>query len=632
MFILGTISLFQIAFLPGFLFLSFIKFSEGFIRTIVLSFAFSLIINYFLVLFLVLFNLYIQPILLSIVLIEICLILYWKRNYLTQHVSDFFAGRLKSIKQLIMPDFESKPPIRMIDICIIFTAIGIILFFSTKAVIPWDTQSADWQQVVLSSWDAIISWNGWALSFFNNSIPTGTYHYPQLMPANWSLTYVIMGNGTVQFFIRALAPLFPLATLLMLFDLGLHTNKIGYLIGVTITGCMFLIFQPVYISASLADIPVAFMSFVPIYLLLLSMDIQAKSKKRTYFLLGAIACSGAALTKQAGLYVLLLYPLFASSAFLRSVPGIEMKHIWKLVAIILLVLLLLTVPSYVYQEFQIMFNNASSEIQWVTEGIHEERNLMERLSYGVKRINGNVLNFIFTENPSSSRALAVMITFYTILFLGLLYSIPLWEGRFVLFGIATPFFFIWAFFYSYDLRNCVLAVPFAGVAMGLGLQNFREVHRSNLDNLFNFRLIIGLGLLTTLVLITSLTSDDGFLMKRQSMYQRLIGNKQVNFFLYRYKRENGIHGKILTHYEIINHLPGLEEHYRWGNLYDLEAFKKQIADKSAGYILYRRVKYQSSSRFASTKQFIEQQIRAERFVELSSPEGIVFIKIKRADP
>ena len=52
---------------------------------------------------------------------------------------------------------------------------------------------------VYTAYDAIISYHGrWATQWFENSIPSNSYLYPQLLPANMSISNILTGGNTAD--------------------------------------------------------------------------------------------------------------------------------------------------------------------------------------------------------------------------------------------------------------------------------------------------------------------------------------------------------------------------------------------------------------------------------------------------
>ena len=77
MIFLGTLSLLQILFLPGFLVLSLLQMNKGVLRTTIFTIGLSLLINYVLILSLVIFGLYQRDIFFLIIFLEVVLLVWW---------------------------------------------------------------------------------------------------------------------------------------------------------------------------------------------------------------------------------------------------------------------------------------------------------------------------------------------------------------------------------------------------------------------------------------------------------------------------------------------------------------------------------------------------------------------------
>jgi hypothetical protein len=112
---------------------------------------------------------------------------------------------------------------------------------------------------VFEHWDPVTGWNRFAWDWANNHWPANTWHYPQLVPANWSISYVLMQNTGVQCFAKAIMPLFSIAVLLLFLDLALDTKKPAYLLGLVGYGMLLAyLYEPSYIVSGYVDIAVCF--------------------------------------------------------------------------------------------------------------------------------------------------------------------------------------------------------------------------------------------------------------------------------------------------------------------------------------------------------------------------------------
>jgi len=92
---------------------------------------------------------------------------------------------------------------------------------------------------VFNTWDAVVSWNSWAQIWAQGKIPDVQLTYPQLLPLNLSLTYLLTGNYELSFFAKAVMPIFALLTVLTIAELALEQKQYGYLIAVSVTYLLY---------------------------------------------------------------------------------------------------------------------------------------------------------------------------------------------------------------------------------------------------------------------------------------------------------------------------------------------------------------------------------------------------------
>ena len=144
---------------------------------------------------------------------------------------------------------------------------------------------------VFQEWDAVVSWNRWAIDWAANHLPRTTAEYPQLLPCNLSLSYVFIQDSSIWFFAKGWLFLFCLLLLLAMFDLGRRTGRVGYLLGVSITYALLVgVLRFRFINSGYADMPVALMAYAGVYALLLAHGADDAGKQMKYVLLGAVLC------------------------------------------------------------------------------------------------------------------------------------------------------------------------------------------------------------------------------------------------------------------------------------------------------------------------------------------------------
>ena len=157
---------------------------------------------------------------------------------------------------------------------------------------------------IFEQWDAVVSWNRWAIDWAANRLPYATSLYPQLLPTNISLSYVFMQSSEVWIFAKGFQFLFCLMLLLAMLDAARVTGNFAYVPGLVITyGLLVALLRFRMLSSGYADVPLAFFSFAAVDCLLLARHAEDAASQRRYLFLGAVLAAGAALTKQPGLYI-----------------------------------------------------------------------------------------------------------------------------------------------------------------------------------------------------------------------------------------------------------------------------------------------------------------------------------------
>lgn len=84
--------------------------------------------------------------------------------------------------------FRLKPTIGQVSKPIDFIIIFVVFISNTKAFVDWD---------------ALVSWNRWAIELYSNKYYPMNTGYPILFPAIWSLIYKMQGNFVINIFAKA---------------------------------------------------------------------------------------------------------------------------------------------------------------------------------------------------------------------------------------------------------------------------------------------------------------------------------------------------------------------------------------------------------------------------------------------
>jgi hypothetical protein len=494
----------------------------------------------------------------------------------------------------------------MIDACQ-FPARGFITEFRRRPLRPvlWAAATAAIAGFALSGmaqigqifqqWDAVVSWNRWAIDWAANRLPYATSLYPQLLPANVSLTYVFMQTSDVWIFAKAFQFLFCLMLLLAMLDAARVTGNFGFVPGVLLTyGLLVAVLRFRMISSGYAEMPLAFLSFAAVYALLLARRAESAGLRRRYVLVGAALAAGAALTKQTGLYLAAVYPVLAWLLVLRSgAEGGLRRHAGGLLRAALLMVALVA-PWYLYKFAEFHAARDRNNTALLLADFHEGRTLPQRMLHGASMV-------VEATTPVGAAVLLLAI--------GIALGDP--PQRWLVGLVVVPLGLIWAAAFSYDLRNLALILPFAGAAAGTGLLRAAEwlgnsVPRSALlhagvegepDTPAAGRragrpvrwMRVGhvAGFLALAVVAACLCVSDKTLRQWQQRQQRLVGIPELNRRLYAYFESRGGPAVIAADYQAMPWLPELGPRSVRCGCESLNAFRATYDRPEVGYALVR---------------------------------------------
>jgi hypothetical protein len=572
MFIFGLLALVQLTILPGFLFLHGIKLSPGFIKTIILAFALSLVINYCLVVLMIAAHIYVSAVVLLIFVGECILFGWFYRSAISLSLGQvsarilagfegFFAS-FRVFRRKVDPAPDDEPEFFRLLRLGFYTLAGILAL----SAILWLFQVFRANLgTVFNSWDAVLSWNRWAVILAGNHFPIDSGTYPQLLPANLSLTYVFSGNTQVQFFAKAVMPLFSIYMLLLLVDLGLQYKTAGFFLAAVIARYMLKKFLGDFIPEGYADIPAAFFCMAALSCLFQIRDsIQADVKKK-YLWLGMLMAAGGAVTKQMALFLLVLYPLLAWLALSASWAGMDRRQKLRAILIPFAAAVLVVFPWYLYKQIQIWAGLDQSNLNYLVSTVHRIADPLQRLLPA------------FQSFGKYAVLLALIIPFAFLLNETL-------KG--IIFLFALPLWFLWALFFSYDIRNAAVLFPVIALASGLGVDQIFQHILIWLSRLHtaHIRVVFVLPILIVPILAAFLLLPDPVLIDRQITQQKQIFSPSINRRLYQLFPTPGPELKILTNYPVA-YLPGFEKNevsFFFNNYPDYELLRK---DPEIQYIL-----------------------------------------------
>lgn len=412
---------------------------------------------------------------------------------------------------------------------------------------------------VFMTWDAVVSWNRWAQDWFMGHLPRNTYGYPQLIPGAWAGTYVWLGSSRIETWAKGLMAVFPLAVIAIYADMHVRLRSSAALFATAIWVIVLMAAFPELIDSGYVDVPVAFFILLTAYLLLLVQ--KEKLSVKPGLALAAIAAAGAVLTKQSGwlAVVMLAWSILSS---LRTSEATHRQGA-KLAAVILACLV---GPWYVYKYFEILVNTDPSNFTFVTSTIYAGESLHSRL-----------IRALTVNTPAAFSALVherwrVPMSVLCVISMLAAFQKPL--GRVCWLAVIFPYYFVWALFFSYDMRNLMPAIPFAALGLGIGLETigerfslrfpFKSCGKGNTtSNRWHVKLS-GRIVIFTLLSLLSITllfpvSRQNLILSNHAL-RRNSGNPGLNSFLIEHLSKAEFQGKILSTYTPLAAIDGIKEH------------------------------------------------------------------------
>lgn len=570
LFLREIIAFFQLTILPGWLFISF--FAPGFskFRTFLLIPGISLLINYLFASLALLFGVFNTPVCLGYT--ALCsiasLVFLWKNK------RSFLQSSLSSVIQNIKDTFPVRELFSRTEkqdnvfLCLAFTgAVAGVIFF-----LHWVVDATD---NIFAHWDSALSWNSWAVNWFSGVIPYGTAEYPQAIPLNWALAYLIIGE-TIQFVPKLTISLFPLLTVLFFFEYGISRKNPAMLVAVFI----FAVYTDHvnYIDHG-GELDLLF-AYIPSAILFMLLECKEEESRNLFgkklFCILLFVCA-AGTVKQAGLYLLIsVFP--AAYFFLKerfTDLKITRKMIFLSIAVSIAAALLLITPAYGVCIWRKFTGTHESNIDLVTNSIYGGKSCLERFICSIRlfflRLQCGRPDIpsarwtVLMENVNIFRQTAALfkgkyLLGSFMLICNMLALFFAWKKRDmrILIAFTIPFFLIWSIFFCYDLRNLSLAIPFLALIAGSGLEGFFQTAA--------VRKAVSHGKIWLLLLAVSLMSafifrdnfDSGKRREKHAQQQiDKIGDKETNMILLNFIRKNGSSRKIIHNYHYLKLIPEL---------------------------------------------------------------------------
>ena len=444
MLLIGIIALVQTIFLPGILILYFANIkTESIIQRYIYIFALSLFANYSLVTILVLLKIYVLATVFSIIAVEILLFVFLiaKKRIIIYNVP-ILNELYKDLKALFAPNtFVVKT--------IIICSLTIILFYFSLFIANIGT--------IFYFTDTVnnIHWNTWAIDFANNILPQQSSHFPQLIPSNWSIGYLLIGESNIHFFPKSIMPLFFLGNVLMFWDLAITKRNYAYLIALIVYGLFGpIIYNLVFIADGNGDLPVSFFAFLSFYAYLKRTENKYDLKEYIIIFLFASTAAG---TKLAGFYI---FVFISAICLYHLIVNYKSLKTSDYILLISSVITILGANLFWYYLKPNVMVSSLYQPEWLAKNYYD--------------ILLNALHLIYYN-------LGLPVVAFLILTIG--FSLLDKKARWVTLIMVIPPIVLWMFKYSSDFRNLSFVVPFLAYVSSFGLIKIIEIAKNKKQDL-----------------------------------------------------------------------------------------------------------------------------------------------------
>jgi len=564
--VLGVAGVIQAIVLPGFLVLGFLRVRLNLLLRLSLAVPLSMALNYILVCCLISVKLYSPSGIIPVFGFEIAALCWLilrggasaavppsESDAATTHGgawSDIEIGAL------------------MLGRCLAIFAVGV---FAVRAIANVGT--------VFTEWDPALVWNLRAIQWAKNSFPGFFYNYPDIVPVTYSIPYAFIGTTRIQLFSKAIAPLFPLATVTMLLGLWWETKRPAYLFAISAAAFALNKILGGLLSEGYADAAVALVALGAVVLLLLAGYASSAADRSKLVFLAILAAAATAHTKQVGLCVAAAFPLLVLLAGLDW--KLTKRQAWRMAFLAGTLIAVTVLPWYLAASMAMSSSGGSTfeYLSYLAVGAHAGSNFWSRFSITFQAIRDRIgLTALLGVLPAS-----IAITIITDRF---------W-GRVLVFSIL-PFSVAWLVLFSYDLRNVAMALPFFGVAVGVAAETITgwlAEGQRHLGSMYpvqistfarrSERFVVRIEALLRgptprpsfslrlMALVTCIVLLGGGLLAANSLHpdflevqlkkQRMVGEPEVNAAIY--AEAGGAAGDVVTNYAILVNqlLPGFEQ-------------------------------------------------------------------------
>jgi len=491
-FFLSSLAILQCYILPGLIMVK--KYNESFIYKLISIILVSILFNFFLVSILIALNLYIKEVFYIFFIIQLVIIY-----------------RLYIFKDI---DIEVKLNFNFLIIIFVFLLILLGLYKNTGNV--------------FYAWDAVISYNEWAINFSEGEYPNGMVR-PYLIPKLWSLIYVFANNNTISIFTKFTTFIFPSLILLMCLDEIIIYKKLRDFIKLFLF-CIFLYLKKNFILTGYVDIPLVAIIYCFFY--------YFRRQNINLSLVSIIIGFG---IKISSIFVLFFFLLSQNKNFLKKIS----------ISIYVLIYFIFLYSSKLENLFT---SNIFNEM-----GQNDNFNVFINLKYSLKMLSNNGLIYFLIGS-----IFGIFINNFT---------------RKIFFLYIVPGWLYWSLMLSYDDRNFLFLMPGLIIINSILLEKFilkfapyisKYINININHSLMTFKIMIKSYVYIFLGIIffcsTIFINDKSIIEFNKKKQIDLIGNKKMNIELVELIKDNKLNSNnFITDFQLVFFTPFLKDHFNWND-------------------------------------------------------------------
>lgn len=422
---------------------------------------------------------------------------------------------------------------------------------------------------IFSEWDAVVSWNRWAIELASNQYNPQSAAYPILWPAVWSNIYEAQGTTAIWYLTKAsiAAPL--------IFISIYAANKIrynGFFSGITL--CLliygFLFTQSQYVVSGYMDTPVAILGLGSLLILDDVLSEGEKDRQRDLLTLAALTISVALITKQSGAMFAIYFLIFAIIQLLNNT--INFRRF-----MVLMTIALIPVATYL----QVYFVRQDSII-----GNIDHLNAIAAQARGETNVFVYAFKLLFDAAPAPA---------FVLLSLGLVLNVLFWKkvrARFglILIALGVVSYMVFADCCSYKVRNGYFVYAFFIASAYIGFSEL-EAHlrkpgaagaaatvASNWQIAPKNSIAALASILIALLAVSMSYPTEELLKRHRETQSKVVGSGNVNQFLLMHERTISEHDKIASYYQPMKFIPHTERKYVYCPTTSPQCIAKLFAD------------------------------------------------------